>query len=76
MASCLLETCLYEVALPGQAHSAECYSEWLAERLYEATGNPDPLTTYHVAVPIRLSDRDHPPQPLIMQPWYNGFIGG
>lgn len=76
MVDCPIETCTNFVAMAGTFCSAECYSEWLSVRLYEATDNYDPFTAYQVAVPIKLEAEETPPLPLVFQPWYHGFIGG
>lgn len=64
-----------DVALLGQFCSAVCYSEWLSVKLYEALEGPaDPYTHYQATVPIKLTEGDEAPLPLMLQPWYQGFI--
>ena len=76
MVDCPIETCPNFVDLTGQFCSAECYSEWLAVRLYEATEEIDPFAYYQVVVPIKLSEDDVAPQPLVLQPWYHAYVQG
>ncbi len=64
-----------EVAIAGQLCSAECYSEWLATKLYETLDGPtDPFAEYTIPVPIKLRENEDPPLPLIMQPWYQDYL--
>ena len=73
--TCMLESCdQITGGLPGTFHSAECYSEWLSVRLYEATDNYNPFAAYQAIVPILLKESDTPPAPLVLQPWYHGEI--